>query len=1144
MEALSINTSKCWYKISDEEVMNYIQSTKLSMLQVGASDEVSKLEKVMESTHGNLPIVNSETSQYLEIFNFIETTSEITSQDINVDSILRLEGDRRLSKLFLNFMSTVKGNVELRDREINIDTDKDKIEEILEANKWAKIKHKCPRCSFEIEDEGKIFDHLKEMHTAYHDFLRSFATRDLYLFIKSHSEIQKLKLKFPQLERLPTPLEALKKYNEASRIVWNDFKENSKNVLADINSTWLELMKNPVKQDFKSTYTSQIVLPYIPAAKNFLRQEIDRICSPFKSPFSTKSDEKPTQSIGTKAYLFKFELLSPLAQFELLKFIQLKENIPTYTVIATPAMVPDSSAPKCQECSVEFTIFNRRHHCRSCGKVKCKNCTNNVSALPQYGIHIGVIICTPCLNQNRKSQINKWLEAARFQNRAGKVELAMNIIVLVDSLYSAFISDQEWTNFATSMIGLDKVSVFLCLSFAKPTFKSWIDLAVRHPEIAEDCAANARSMTSKVTSYVLNKAHSCSKIEVVRLLYSTIEISDAKLIEEGKHWFTKKNYLLSWICCENVKNKKSLEAEIKKEKVDTLMRLQCAKISRAGIDIWMELANATSLSLWTHCVTHCGISWGEFTKRFLSSKNYKLAVWCLKQEKAPITKWMTVANQLITDGKFKEGKACLAAAEVSESNWKQSSSEFKFDTKFKYLLCFMQAAITAGYSGSDVWRKMGDLLAQAGNIEDAFMCHIEHKDFSVSQFFHHLADSTQQSEKRIVYLMTAMKFNNTNTVLIKLVKELEIVHVPTSLLVEILGSGWQEEPEKKLGAKYHALMALYLINLQQDPLLILQAIECAEKLDESEVTPKLRDLMNQIRSKLSYDEKKLGAELVTMETRGEPSQLLRFLSEAFLSEKEHLLQQFIAESHRKETEVALKFGEALLNILQGSAVLGVKKITELLFHTPIQDYLLDEIATVLASISLKKKIMKSIIRNLDIKSWLPSLAPPDTSNQESFSRDPNLRSLVQFERAVLERYKGNPQTIALCYLDYSLHVTDVSVKASMFVLAALYFSLASKNESDREQYRLACNLITSQLLLFLNKLPYPSRIYISSMITAIYLQWNIVDSQMFKVLLTNLSICPLLYSTSISASRFAAQNEVNSMLIARVLNISRSGVLG
>ena len=39
--------------------------------------------------------------------------------------------------------------------------------------------------------------------------------------------------------------------------------------------------------------------------------------------------------------------------------------------------MPDQSCRVCYECDCQFTIFNRRHHCRICGRVFCAKCTAN-----------------------------------------------------------------------------------------------------------------------------------------------------------------------------------------------------------------------------------------------------------------------------------------------------------------------------------------------------------------------------------------------------------------------------------------------------------------------------------------------------------------------------------------------------------------------------------------------------------------------------------------------------------------------------------------------------------------------------------------------------------------------------------------------
>eukprot|EP00252_Welwitschia_mirabilis_P006933 TRINITY_DN1789_c0_g1_i11.p1 TRINITY_DN1789_c0_g1~~TRINITY_DN1789_c0_g1_i11.p1 ORF type:complete len:1967 (+),score=353.98 TRINITY_DN1789_c0_g1_i11:165-6065(+) len=47
--------------------------------------------------------------------------------------------------------------------------------------------------------------------------------------------------------------------------------------------------------------------------------------------------------------------------------------------------MPDASCTLCYECESPFTIFNRRHHCRVCGRVFCGKCTTNT--IPSSSVH-------------------------------------------------------------------------------------------------------------------------------------------------------------------------------------------------------------------------------------------------------------------------------------------------------------------------------------------------------------------------------------------------------------------------------------------------------------------------------------------------------------------------------------------------------------------------------------------------------------------------------------------------------------------------------------------------------------------------------------------------------------------------------------
>ncbi|KAF3973833.1 hypothetical protein CMV_002766 [Castanea mollissima] len=68
--------------------------------------------------------------------------------------------------------------------------------------------------------------------------------------------------------------------------------------------------------------------------------------------------------------------------------------------------MPDHSCRVCYECDSQFTIFNRRHHCRLCGRVFCAKCTtNSVPAPPDCPRHSAqedwerIRVCNYCFNQ-------------------------------------------------------------------------------------------------------------------------------------------------------------------------------------------------------------------------------------------------------------------------------------------------------------------------------------------------------------------------------------------------------------------------------------------------------------------------------------------------------------------------------------------------------------------------------------------------------------------------------------------------------------------------------------------------------------------------------------------------------------------------
>lgn len=67
--------------------------------------------------------------------------------------------------------------------------------------------------------------------------------------------------------------------------------------------------------------------------------------------------------------------------------------------------MPDQSCRVCYECDSQFTVFNRKHHCRHCGRVFCAKCTTNSVPAPSSDPRIPreecekIRVCNFCFKQ-------------------------------------------------------------------------------------------------------------------------------------------------------------------------------------------------------------------------------------------------------------------------------------------------------------------------------------------------------------------------------------------------------------------------------------------------------------------------------------------------------------------------------------------------------------------------------------------------------------------------------------------------------------------------------------------------------------------------------------------------------------------------
>ena len=58
--------------------------------------------------------------------------------------------------------------------------------------------------------------------------------------------------------------------------------------------------------------------------------------------------------------------------------------------------IPDHAASSCMGCSTQFWFGRRKHHCRSCGRLFCSECSDNTVPLPAEQLYTPVRVCDGC----------------------------------------------------------------------------------------------------------------------------------------------------------------------------------------------------------------------------------------------------------------------------------------------------------------------------------------------------------------------------------------------------------------------------------------------------------------------------------------------------------------------------------------------------------------------------------------------------------------------------------------------------------------------------------------------------------------------------------------------------------------------------
>jgi len=72
-----------------------------------------------------------------------------------------------------------------------------------------------------------------------------------------------------------------------------------------------------------------------------------------------------------------------------------------------PIWDSDESTETCAACGDKFTLINRRHHCRRCGKIFCTKCSNKKIILLEYGYNEAERVCDKCYQLQNETVSHK-----------------------------------------------------------------------------------------------------------------------------------------------------------------------------------------------------------------------------------------------------------------------------------------------------------------------------------------------------------------------------------------------------------------------------------------------------------------------------------------------------------------------------------------------------------------------------------------------------------------------------------------------------------------------------------------------------------------------------------------------------------------
>ena len=70
-----------------------------------------------------------------------------------------------------------------------------------------------------------------------------------------------------------------------------------------------------------------------------------------------------------------------------------------------PLWIPDNVVNRCMNCKTQFSVIQRKHHCRGCGQIMCKKCLIYQAIMRNISTTKPVKVCKNCYNRINEERI-------------------------------------------------------------------------------------------------------------------------------------------------------------------------------------------------------------------------------------------------------------------------------------------------------------------------------------------------------------------------------------------------------------------------------------------------------------------------------------------------------------------------------------------------------------------------------------------------------------------------------------------------------------------------------------------------------------------------------------------------------------------